>query len=430
MRLTTSEDANTDGILKRREFLRGALSAGAVAALSGCGRKTSSDKVKITYNTHWAGLDAHTSVMQWMYKEFRRRHPEIEFEVVQIAGSAADNGRKQMAELAAGGGPDVLHDITYDHVRGGYVLDLTDLVKPWMDRFYPESLEACSWDGRLYSLPTEYSPEVCIWNMNVLRKVGGQIPSTMAEFMAVGKALKKKGIALTCTNAAGSSGFLAMVFGFPNAKKVIAAQDWESEAFLRPTEVWKKIIDSGFFPSNDSEIQRGNAENMFRTGAVACMMGGGWMLRNLIVAEGVDPELRKQVEYAPFPAFNGVRPIRGYVGTRTALNQRLRYDRRKREAALSFLEFFTSKESAVRFVSEAQSPMAVKVNVTEQMAGPFLYRLLKAQDLATSTFIVPNNPGVFDQKVFVPAIPDLFASLMEGASAKRALRVFAEDMRT
>ena len=416
--------------MNRREFLRGALCAGAAIALSGCRPKTASRKVKITYNTHWAGLDAHTSVMQWMYKEFRARHPEIEFEVAQIAGSAADNGQKQMAELTAGGGPDVLHDITYDHVRAGFALDLTDPVKPWIDRFYPESLEACSWDGRLYSLPTEYSPEVCMWNMNVLAKVGGRIPSTMDEFMAVGKALKKKGISLTCTLGAGSSGFLTILFGFRNAKQVIAAQDWESEPFLRATEVWKEIIDTGLFPSNDSEIRRGNAENMFRTGAIACLMGGGWMLRNLIVAEGVDPEFRNQVEYRPFPAYNGVRPIRAYVATRTALNQKLRHEPAKRDAALSFLEFFTSNESAVKFVSEAQSPLAVKLNVTEQMAGPLLYKLLKAQDLATGKFVVPNNPGIFDQKVFVPAIPDLFASLMEGASAKRALSVFAEDMRS
>ena len=419
-----------DRILNRRGFLKGALGAGAALALSGCGRKTSSGKVKITYNTHWAGLDTHTSVMHWMYKEFRARHPEIEFEVAEMAGNKMDNGKKLMAELAAGAGPDVLHDITYDHVRAGYALDLTDLVKPWEDRFYPEALEACRWGGPLYGVPTECCPEACFWNMNVLRKVDSQIPSTMDEFMALGKALKKKGIALTCTMAAGFTAFPVMLFCFPNAKEVIAAEDWYSEPFLRTTEGWKEIIDSGFFPRNDSEVQRGSAENMFRTGAIACMMGGAWMLRNRITAEGVDPEFRNQVQFTPFPAFNGVRPIRKWVATRTALNQKLRYDRRKRDAALSFLEFFTSKESAVKFVSEAQSPLGVKLNITEQMAGPLLHRFLKAQDLATGTFVVPNNPGIFDQKFFFPGIIDLFASLMEGASPKHALKVFAEDMRT
>ena len=151
--------AKTDGILNRREFLKGALGTGAALALSGCGWRAASGHTTLTYNTFWTGRDAHTSAMNWLYSKFRELHPDVDLEVVQVAGGAADNGRKQMA-------------------------------------------------------------------------------------------------------------------------------------------------------------------------------------------------------------------------------------------------------------------------------GPLLYRLLKAQDLATSTCVVPNNPGIFDQKVFVPAIPDLFASLMEGATAKRALKVFAEDMRT
>jgi len=83
-----------------------------------------------------------------------------------------------MAELAAGGGPDVLHDTTYDQVRPGYCLDLTDHIKPWGDRFYPEALAQCTWDGRVYSLPTEYSMVPCIWSTSLLKRIGRPIPST------------------------------------------------------------------------------------------------------------------------------------------------------------------------------------------------------------------------------------------------------------
>ena len=420
----------TDGVLNRREFLNGALSAGLALALFGCERRPASGKVRLTYNTFWTGRDAHTSVMNWLYREFRARHPDVNLEVVQVAGGAADNGRKQMAELAAGGGPDVLHDTTYDQVRAGYVLDLTELIEPWRERFYPEALAACTWDGRIYSLPTEYSVVPAIWHTGLIESVGKSIPRTFEEFMDLGAALKKKGSYLTCTMACFHHAFFTILFGDPNVREVIARKEWESEAFLRAVKPLKRIIDAGFVPENDMEIQRGNASSLFQNGQIACYMAGAYILRNLITAEGVDPELRNRVAFTPFPEYQGARPIRGYVPTKTALNQQLAKDKAKLKAALEFLELFTSKESATRFVTDAQSPLGVKVNVTEEMTGPLFYKFLMSEKQATSTFVLPNNPGAFDAPATTQAQTDMFASLDEGASAKKALSIFAEVMRS
>jgi len=414
--------------MDRREFLKGALTVGLSLALPGCRRTTASGKVRLTYNTFWTGRDAHTSVMDWMYREFRARHPEVELEVVQVAGGAQDNGRKQMAELAAGGGPDILHDTNYEQVHAGYLLDLTPHVEPWRDRFYPEAFQSCVWDGRVYSLPTEYSVVPCIWHMGLLQLVDRPVPQTFEEFMDLGRALKKKGRYLTCSMATFPHAFFCILFGHPDAWEATARQDWESEVYLRAVRPLKQIVDAGFLPENDTEIQRGNAGSLFQNGQIACYMAGAYILRNLITAEGVDPELRNQVDFAPFPEYEGARPIRGFVATRTAINQKLGRDEAKLKAALAFLDLFTSTESAVRFVSDAGSPLGVKVNVTEEMAGPLLYRFLKSREQATSAFVLPNEPGYFDTYVTARAQTDMFASLNEGASARKALSVFAEGM--
>jgi len=419
-----------DGVLNRREFLRGALSTSAAIALFGCERRAASGKVRLTYNTFWTGRDAHTSVMNWLYKEFRARHPEVEFEVVQVAGGAADNGRKQMAELAAGGGPDILHDITYDQVHAGYVLDLTDHIESWRDRFYPEALAACTWDGRVVSLPTEYSVVPCIWHTGLIESVGKNIPRTFDEFMDLGAALKKKGYFLTCSMACFHHAFYALLFGDPDVREIIAKEEWESEPFLRAVKPLKRIVDAGFVPENDMEIQRGNASSLFQNGQIACYMAGAYILRNLITAEGVDPDLRNRVAFTPFPEYEGKRPIRGYIPTKTALNQQLAKDETKLKAALDFLELFTSKESAARFVTDAQSPLGVKIKVTEEMTGPLFYKFLMSEKQATGTFVLPNNPGDFDALATTQALTDMFASLDEGASAKKALTIFAEVMRS
>lgn len=396
--------------------------------LLGCKPRHTSGKVKLTYNTFWTGRDAHGTVMDWMYAEFRKRHPEIDFEVTQVAGGAQDNGQKQMAELAAGGGPDILHDSGYDQVVSGYCLDLTDHISPWKDRFYPEALANCTWDGRVYNFPTEYSFAPCIWNLAVLEKVGKKVPSTFDEYMDVGDALKKKGIPLTSISVFGAFPFAAVLCGFPEVAKLIRNQEWESEPFQEAMKVCKQIIKAGFVPTNDMELQFPNAITLFQNDQFGHYANGAWTLINEITAEGVDPTLRDRVAFAPFPSYNGVRPLQAWVATKTALNQRLRHNKAKLEAAIAFMELFTSKESAERFVSMAHSPEGVKVDITEEMAGPLLYKHIRSQDEATFVFVLPNSPPNFEMNGGV-AIGNAFAAMLEGASAEKAVKIYAENMR-
>ena len=309
--------------------------------------------------------------MDWLYREFRKRHPEIEFEVVQVAGGAQDNGQKLMAELAAGGGPDVLHDTTYDQVRPGYCLDLTDHIKPWGDRFYPGALASCTWDGRVFSLPTEYSMVPCIWNTSLLKRIGKPIPSTFDEYMDVGYALKKIGIPLTNLSVSGGHIFFSILFGHPGTVEAIRREQWESEPFVRAVEVIKQIRDAHFIPENDIELQFAGGASLFQIGRLGHYMNGAWTLINEITAEGVDPELRKQVAFAPFPAYRGARPIRGWVATKSALNSRRQ---------------------------------------------------------ATSVFVLPNDPAYFGERSQARALPDMFAAICEGASARGALKFFVEAL--
>jgi len=417
-------------MLTRREFLAGALAAGAGLALPGCGRRRASGKTVLTYNTFWTGLDAHAKVMDWLYREFRRRHPEIDFEVVQAAGGAQDNGQKLMAELAAGGGPDVLHDTTYDHVRPGYCLELTKLIAPWGDRFYPEALASCTWGGHVFSLPTEYSMVPCIWNMELLKSVGKAIPSTFEEYMDVGYALKRIGIPLTSLSMSGGHIFFSILFGRPGAVEAIRKEQWESEPFVRAVEVVHQIRREGFIPDNDIELQFAGGASLFQLGRMGHYMNGAWTLINEITAQGVDPKLREHVEFAPFPEYRGARPIRAWVATKTALNSAIEDDPAKVKAAVAFLELFTSPQTAPRFASIAHSPEGVKLELTEKMAGPLLYRFMGSRRQATSLFVLPSLPWKFSEQSQVRALPDMFAAINEGATVHSALKVFAEVLRS
>jgi ABC-type glycerol-3-phosphate transport system substrate-binding protein len=132
------------------------------------------------------------------------------------------------------------------------------------------------------------------------------------------------------------------------------------------------------------------------------------------------------VAFTPFPAYGGARPIRGWVATKSAINSNLAHEPAKLKAALEFLELFTSPESARLFISLAHSPQGVKVELTEKAAGPLLYAFMNSRKQATKVFALPNDPAYFGEQAQARALPDMFAAIDEGMSAKKALKFFAE----
>ena len=363
-----------------------------------------------------------------MYKEYRARHPEVDFQLTLSAGGAMDNGQKLMAELAAGLGPDVLHDTTYDQVRGGYCLDLTDHIASWKDRFYPPALASCTWDGRIYNLPTEYSMVPCIWNLATLASVGKKVPQTFEEYMDVGDALRRKNIDFTSLSVSGHHIFFSIVFGYPEATELIARKQWRSEPFRDAMNVIRQIVAAKLLPSNDAEIVFGQAASLFQQDRLGHYMNGAWTINNEILSPGVPEALRHHVAFTPFPSYRGVRPIRAWAATKSALNHNLGDDPAKLKAGLAFVELMTSPESARRFVSQARSPQGVKIDVTRQMAGDLLYDHMNSYRQATSVFAFPNNPGFFSEQVAGQALPNAFVCLQEGGTLDAAMTVFAEGM--
>jgi ABC-type glycerol-3-phosphate transport system substrate-binding protein len=209
---------------------------------------------------------------------------------------------------------------------------------------------------------------------------------------------------------------------------MVAKQKWESEPFYDGMKVIKQIADAGFIPDNDLGITFGQALSLFQNDQMGFYNNGAWTLANDITAEGVDPNFRNKLAFTPHPGFYGVRLMQGWVATRSGLNNSLQRDKAKLEAGLAFMEFFTCKESAERFVSMAHSPSGVKVDVTEEMAGPLLTKFMKSREMATGVFLPPNSPASY-AKNSDKLLGDSIAAIIEGASAEQALKTYADNLR-
>jgi ABC-type glycerol-3-phosphate transport system substrate-binding protein len=242
--------------------------------------------------------------------------------------------------------------------------------------------------------------------------------------------LKKKGISLTSFATSGAHIFFSILFGHPDAVAAIEREEWETEPFQQAVEVVKQICQEKFIPDNDIELQFAGGSSLFQIGRLGHYMNGAWTIINEITAEGVDPKLRDHVEFTPFPTYNGARPIRAWVATKTAVNSMIADKPEKIKAAMAFLELFTSPDTAPLFASVAHSPEGVKLELTEKMAGSLLYRFMGTRKQATGVFVLPSLPWKFSEQSQVRALPDMFAAINEGATAKKALSVFAEVLRS
>ena len=159
-------------------------------------------------------------------------------------------------------------------------------------------------------------------------------------------------------------------------------------------------------------------------------MNGAWTIINEITAQGVDPKLRDHVAFTPFPAYHGAQPIRAWVATKTALNSTLADKPEKLKAAVAFLELFTSPETAPRFAHDAHSPEGVKLDLTEEMAGPLLYRFMRVAQAGHARVRAPQRALEVLRAVTDAGAAGYARGDQRGRDRQEGTQIFAEVLRS
>jgi ABC-type glycerol-3-phosphate transport system substrate-binding protein len=433
--------------LSRREFLRLSTLTAAGVALAGCGPTSTPEepaeapvesppepeKIVLTYPNHWhVPSDAHYEALDKIMIAFQEENPGIELNSID---SPDKQNEKILADCAAGDCPDIIHEAGLSLWDSGYLVDLTSHIDDaWKARLLPSMLDMTSWEGHVFGLALEYSPIATIWNGQVLDKVGQETPpATWDELLALGEALKGEGLHLG-TFAFGFDYHApsAITFSQPGASEAMGSEQWDNEYVLFALEHMKEIVDSGYNPPNDLELDWRSSIPLWQTSQMAMYMNGAWTIKNEITAEGVDPEVADNVLFTPFPDVGYGKSIELKMTTAIGLGTHLDEQPDRLDAALKWMEYWTSEESAMRFVTDAQSPMGVTIPAEKMEAAkeqvPMLAAFLAAVDQADVVFSHGLPSKVMRQRswgMFSKASRD---ALLSGQSAEEALQVFKEDM--
>ena len=322
------------------------------------------EAVTLVFPNKWhSRSEAKYEAMDWVLSTFEAKYPYIDIESIPNPDKKAMLNKIQ-ADCAAGDCPDLFERAMQTVWDSGWLLDLAPYIDDeWMSRLMPEPMKMNSWDGHIFGIGTEISPVPCWWNMKVLDQVGAEPPLDWEGFLALGEALKSKDMYLG-TFSIGLNNHLPrnILRRLPGADEALVAEQWDNEYIRFVIDRLAEIVDGGYYPANDLELNFRTSVPIWQTHRMAVFINGAWGIQQMIDAEGIDPELKDNVVFTPMPVTGpeGSSMMMSSPGA-IGLGAHLVDQPKKLDAALKFADYFTSVESAIKWADWGQSLMGVKI---------------------------------------------------------------------
>ncbi|MFI1253662.1 ABC transporter substrate-binding protein [Streptomyces netropsis] len=195
--------------ISRRRLLTtggGLALAGGLAAACGSdtGRDDNGSRSQLSQWYHQYGEAGTEPAVRRYAKAYRNAD-------VRVQWRPGNYDQQTAAALLTDSGPDVfeVNGPTLDQIRGGQVVDLTDLVNGVKDDFHPAALAPKTHDGRVWAVPQVIDTQVLYYRKSLLEKAGVKPPRTLDELVDAAKKLtddRTKGLFLGNDGGAGVLG--------------------------------------------------------------------------------------------------------------------------------------------------------------------------------------------------------------------------------
>ena len=278
--------------------------------------------------------------------------------------------------LQGGGGPDIVHLRAYGGMEplanAGLLVRLDDKV-PALAGFDPGILLGATnrADGGVYGVPFALQTVQVLYNVDMFERLGLEEPTTWAEFLAVGDALKAAGVyALANGTKDGWTnetlfGAVAPTFygGTPFFQEITTGEtDFTDPRFAAALE--RMVALRPYLADNYMGVGYTDMQTLFAFEQAGMFAAGSYELGNMA---SLNPLLR--IGSFAVPADDAATPsaISFYVDGSYGINANSLHQ----EAALRFIEFLASQEFGQMFTDELQQISAVPGTqpTSEALAG-------------------------------------------------------------
>lgn len=362
-------------------------SQGTTAAVSSDTTKPA-EKVKIRFAHNWTGTDAKQPVFEPFLQKFQGENPDITLELEATPGM--DHQTKIKTDAAANNLPDAFTYWTAAQfkplVDAGIIADLTDLQAndaDLKDRFLSGTLDALTFDNKVYGLPAESYFDAMFINKEIFDKYNLSIPKTFDDLLADTKVLKANGI-IPLAEAGKGADPSAMLFAefMGKAYGPTMSDDIKKKDFAPAIVACKhlqELVKLGSFPNGVNAMNQDEKMALYNQGKAAMLYDGSWMFG------AIAPDVAAKSEVIAFPAFSDGKAdpastvggtAMGYVANAASFK-----DAGKKEAIIKLFKALTGPELNSALLEKCSIPPSTKFDVDPSKLSPLM---TKAIDMRTN----------------------------------------------
>lgn len=370
-----------------------------------------------------------TDYVQSTLAEFKRVHPEIEIEWLDLPGNAIED--KLVTAVISGTAPDLVNlnpDFSGLLADKGALLDLSRMVpRGVLASYFPAALEANRVDGKLIGLPWYLSTQVAIYNRSLLEKAGlPTLPGSYRALATEAKRFKPLGVAPFLPNF-GDGNRLLELFAMDGVP--LLTRDGRHAGFDTPEGresfgFWVGLYTRGILPTESLNLDNREIVDRFQSGQSVVLPAGPQFLKHV---RDNSPALYRQVAVAPQIAGKS-----GQVGV-GVMNLVVPTLSEHAEDALTLATFITDAKHQLAFCklagilpsarSAAADPYFTTLGASSSVEDQA--RLIAARQLTRSVLLVPPMPHQDDLKKSLNAA--LQRAALGEAAPNVALRQAAAD---
>lgn len=316
------------------------------------GATSAEDVITVEY---WDLMDTNGMITK-IIEDFHAEHPNIRINFVPRGGDA----HKEALKVAATSG--TLPDVWFNwggslgsfYAENGFALDLTEYrnANNLDDKFVSAALNYSNFDGK-QMFPKSVFGMAMIYRKDLFEQYGVSEPQTFEEFERALQVFKDNGI--IPMSAGGKYGWHTMRYAQALLEKFAGPElhdqllrmevSWENPAVVQMFAKLKEWTDKGYFPEGFITLDPDEVKSFLYRGEAAMQLEGPHY-DSIIPADGQDLSL-----YGVFavPSDHEPQRISGF-GDLFQINAQS--DKAVQEAALQFVEFFTSKQMLDKYQSE------------------------------------------------------------------------------
>jgi raffinose/stachyose/melibiose transport system substrate-binding protein len=315
-----------------------------------------------TQLTFWSWRTEDVAAYEKFIATFEAQNPDIKVTFTPYLNT--EYNTIVATALQGGGGPDIVHLRAYGGMEplanAGLIVRLDDKV-PALAGFDPGILLGATnrADGGVYGIPFALQTVKVLYNRGMFERLGLSEPTTWAEFLALGDALKANGL-FALANGASDPWTVETLFGG------VAPTFYGCDAFFyditggrtdfgdpRFSAALSRMLDlRPYMAENYMGVGYTDMQTLFAFERAGMLIGGSYELGNM---QQLNPDLRIGSFTVPADSADAEKCTTFYVDGSYGVNA----NSQNQEAALRFVNFLASQEFGQMFTEELQQISAV-----------------------------------------------------------------------